>query len=107
MTSQERYQEQAKKMTLLNTEDGNWNLKFRFENGKAIIYYIAKDPTQCHSGYFGDIAHIKRLMRTKMVDGDPMFDASTLTFEGRLLVEANGIQELYEKLLKQSFSNAV
>ena len=108
MTYTELLLEAAKRMELLNHEEGNWDHKFRFENGKAIIYYIAKDPTQCGSGYFGDVAHIKRLIRSQTVNGDPMFDENSLTYKGHLLLKANGDQESYEKLLnEQCMLNAV
>lgn len=97
---------ESKKMPLLCHRDGNWNLKFRFEDGKAVVYYIAKDPSQCNSGHFGDVAHIRRLMRSQTKDDCPMLDEGSLTFEGRLLLEANGSEVLYEKLLnKKSKSN--
>ena len=92
---------EAKKMPLLCRRDGNWDLKFRFEDGKAVVYYIAKDPSQCNSGHFGDIAHIRCLMRTETADGLPVLDENSLTHEGRLLIEANGNQVLYEKLLSE------
>ena len=106
MNYKEALLNEAKKMPLLCRRDGNWDLKFRFEDGKAVVYYIAKDPSQCNSGHFGDVAHIKRLMRTETADGLPVLDEGSLTFEGRLLLEANGSEVLYEKLLgEKSKSN--
>lgn len=108
MTYSESLIEASKTMTLLNNESGNWMHKFCFEDGKAVIYYIAKDTSQCGSGYFGDVKHIKRLIRLKTVNGNPLFDESSLTAEGHLLLEANGDQALYEKLLiEQSMPKAV
>ena len=102
MTYTEALLKAAKKMELLNyegEEEHNWDHKFQFVDGKAIIYYIARDPSQCHSGYFGDVPYIKCLMRSKTIHGNPMFDESSLTDKGRLLIEANGDQTAYEKLL--------
>lgn len=84
---------------LLKNEEGNWEHRFCFLDGKAGVYYIAKDPSQCHSGYFGDVAHIKRLTRTLTVHGTPVLDENNLTDKGKLLLQANGDQILYEKLL--------
>ena len=51
MNYKETLLNEAKKMPLLCRKSSNWELRFRFEDGKAIVYRIAKDPTQCNSGY--------------------------------------------------------
>lgn len=47
-------------LTLFRAEkNNNWNLYI--DVNTLQLYYIAKDPTQCKSGWYGDIDHFKRM----------------------------------------------
>lgn len=86
---------------LLKIDNENWYLRFQFVDGKAAVYFIAKDPSQCGSGYFGDAAHIRHLTRKQTRSGNPLLDENNLTAKGKLLLQANGDQQHYEKLVLQ------
>ena len=59
-----REHEVRKKGTLLLKADGNWDY-YLYNN---TVYSIATDE-QCDDGYFGDITHIRKLVKNGVLTG--------------------------------------